>query len=121
MASICPYCACISADGMRAHAVLKLLVVDDLDAALVAGLQDSLTCLVCEPRCNALLAAAHETRLTALAARDRHRARDARLLRRKAEREAARVPKALPTQNPALPAAAADVLARALAKARTPR
>ncbi|MDI1252853.1 hypothetical protein [Thermomonas sp.] len=106
---------------MRAHAVLELLAVDDFDAALTAGLLDAPACVTCEPRCNALLAAARDAQLTALAARDRHRARDARLRRRKAEREAARVPKALPTQTPALPAAAADVLARALAKARTPR
>lgn len=121
MASHCPHCTCSSADGMQAHAVLELLAVDDIDAALVAGLLEALPCPACKLHCNALLAVAREARLAALAARDRHRVRDARLLRRKAEREAARVPKASTPQATALPAAAADVLARALAKARAPR
>ncbi len=117
----CPHCACVSPDGAQAHAVLAALGMDDLDAALVHGLLDAMPCPACDALCNALLATARDTRQNALAARDRHRARDARLQRRKAERDAARVPKISPTQAPALPAGAADVLARALAKARTPR
>ena len=121
MTSSCPYCACISPNGAQAHAILTLLAADDIDAALTQGLLDALPCPNCDAPCNALLSTARETRQIALAARDRHRARAVRLQRRKAERDAARVPKASPTQAPALPAAAADVLARALAKARTPR
>lgn len=121
MATNCPHCACTSTDGTQAHAVLALLDVDDLDAALVHGLLDGIACTTCQPRCNALLAAAREARMTALAARDRYRARAARLQRRKAERDGARVPKPATAQAATLPAAAADVLARALAKARTPR
>lgn len=119
MTTTCPHCTCTSHSG--AHVVLAALVVDDLDAALAQGLLDGLVCPTCQPRCNALIADAGSARQRALAARERHRARAARLRRRKAEREAARVPKTSPTKAPALPAAAADVLARALAKARTPR
>lgn len=123
----CPHCACSSADGLHAHAVLKLLAVDDIGAALEHGLLDALACATCEPRCNTLLANARDARLTALAARERYRARSARLARREAERDAARIHatpvQATPAQvrAPALPAAAADALARALAKARKPR
>ncbi|MEO5962229.1 MAG: hypothetical protein ABIO75_08005 [Thermomonas sp.] len=101
--------------------MLASLAADDFDAALAHGLLDAKPCPVCEPRCNQALATACEERISALAARDRHLARAARLRRRKAERDATRVPKTSPTKTPALPAAAADVLARALAKARTPR
>ena len=111
----------MSPQGAQAHAVLASLHMDDLDAALAHGLLEVLPCPACNSACNAHLATAREARKIALAARDRHRARAARLQRRKAERDAARVPKASPTQAPALPAAAADVLARALAKARKPR
>ena len=120
MAVPCPHCACPSPNGVQAHAVLAALAVDDIDAALGHGLLDVVPCPACAAHCNALLCAARESRQIALAARERHRARAARLQRRKAERDAARVPKSLPAQAPALPAAAADVLARALAKARKP-
>ncbi|MGV8943210.1 hypothetical protein [Thermomonas sp.] len=121
MTLVCPHCSCTSTDGAQAHAVLAALALDDMDAALAQGLLEALECPGCEPGCNALIADARSARQIALAARDRHRAREIRLHRRKAERDAARVPKASPTQAPALPAAAAEVLARALAKARMPR
>ncbi|MDQ3159774.1 MAG: hypothetical protein M3Q51_01980 [Pseudomonadota bacterium] len=95
--------------------------MDDLDSALAHGLLDVGACHACHAPCKTLLAAARAERQTALAARDRHRARDARLRRQDAERNAARVPKVSQAQAPALPAAAADVLARALAKAKIPR
>jgi len=117
----CPHCACISPDGAQAHAVLASLGMDDIDAALSQGLLDGVPCPACNASCDALLATAREARQIALAARDRHRARAVRLQRRRTERDAARVPKASLAQVPALPAAAADVLARALAKARKPR
>ena len=118
MAVPCPHCACASVDGGDAHALLALLALDDLDAALAQGLLDAHACPACDAACNARLLAAREQRRIALAARDRYRARGARLARRKAEREAARAPAASPVAKaPALPPSAADVLARALAKA----
>ena len=110
----------MDADGAPAHAVLAALILDDLDAALTRGLLEVVACAGCAPFCNALLLAAGDERRRCLAARERYRARAARLRRRKAERDAARVPKPAPTQTPPLPAAAADVLARALAHARAP-
>ena len=96
-----------------------MLMADDLDAALQLGLLDAQPCPGCDGGCNARLIEARDARLVALAARERHRARDARLQRRKAERQAARAPAAtIASAAPALPSAAADALARALAKAR---
>ena len=124
MATPCPHCACASADGGGAHALLAMLAVDDLDAALEHGLLDAEPCPACDIACNQQLIAARDGRHFALAARERYLARSQRLLRRKAMREATRTPAALPTAKaPALPPSAADVLARALAKAagRIPR
>jgi hypothetical protein len=118
MATPCPHCACASAAGGNAHAVLAMLAADDLDAALELGLLAAQPCPGCETGCHVRLVAARDARHCALAARDRHRARARRLLRRKAEREAARAPLPSPaTRAPALPPSAADALARALAKA----
>ena len=118
MATPCPHCACASVDEAGAHALLALLAKDDLDAALVQGLLDARACPACDAACNARLIAAREERRFALAARDRHRARGARLARRKAEREATRASVPLQAAKaPALPPSAADILARALAKA----
>lgn len=115
----CSICQCA---GLHpAHKILALLAADDLDAALEHGLLEAKPCAECSAPCNAMLATARDASTTALASRERHRARDLRLRRRKAERDAARVPKALTATAPALPVAAADALARALAKARTPR
>jgi len=124
MARPCPHCACAAADGAGAHALLALLAADDLDAAMTQGLLDAHGCPACADGCNARLAAARDQRRLALAARDRYRARGTRLARRKAEREAARAPaSSQAAKSPALPPSAADVLARALAKAagRAPR
>ena len=121
MAATCPHCACTCIDGVQAHALLALLSAHDVDAALGHGLLEAKPCADCSAPCNSMLSTARDARLAALAARQRHRTRDARLLRRKAEREAGRVPKPSATKAPPLPGAAADVLARALAKARTPR
>jgi hypothetical protein len=119
----CPVCGCTHADP--AHAIAQALQADDLDAALQLGLLDAAPCAGCDAACTARLVEVRDARRFALAARERHRARDARLQRRKAEREAARRPMAASdaAQAPALPSAAADALARALAKARerTPR
>ncbi|GAB1408073.1 hypothetical protein MASR1M8_19920 [Thermomonas brevis] len=122
MARSCPRCACTQPHP--AHALLAALRDDDLDAALDAGLLDAPPCPGCDAACNRALASARDARGFALAARERHRARDARLQRRKAEREAAR--RAAPRSDASttandLPPAAADALARALAKARERR
>ena len=121
----CPVCGCTHADP--AHAIAQALQADDLDAALQLGLLDAAPCAGCDAACTARLVEVRDARRFALAARERHRARDARLQRRKAEREAARSAP-LPRQAgasahaaPALPSAAADALARALAKVRDRR
>ena len=115
----CPLCACTEAHP--AHAILAALREDDLDAAIERGLLDAVPCPRCNPSCASMLISAREARLRALAARERFRAREARLARRAAEREAARNIAA--KQPAALPPAAAAALARAKAKAsgRTPQ
>ena len=123
----CPHCDCNAGAGASAHALLALLAMDAVDAALDAGLLAAAGCDACPPACNARLHAAAQARRSALAARERHRARTLRLARRKAEHDAARS-EPLPRQAgatahaaPALPSAAADALARALAKVRDRR
>ena len=121
MATPCPHCACACTDDGGSHALLMLLDADDLDAALAQGLLDAQPCPGCTADCNARLTAAREERRFALAARTRHRAREARLQRRKAERDAVRQPQSIAATAAALPSAAADALARALAKAKERR
>ncbi|HSD17918.1 MAG TPA: hypothetical protein VLC71_11755 [Thermomonas sp.] len=119
MVPACPHCGCTAADDRGAHALLGMLACDDLDAAIARGLLDAQPCAGCGNDCNARLITARDGRRVALAARERHRARAARLQRRKAERETARTPPATASNAAAaLPVAAADALARALAKAR---
>ena len=121
-APTCPVCGCVQPHP--AHALLAALREDDLDAALSLGLLDAQPCPACASECDTQLTEARDARRFALAARDRHRARAARLARIKAEREAARRPAPAPASQqaaPALPATAADALARALAKARARR
>lgn len=110
-----------------ALALSEALVSDDLDRAIALGL------LAFEPgphRCDdcrsviATILAARDARLRALAARERFRAREARLAvraeaRAKRRAEAQTAPRA-PTM-PALPPAAAAAFARAMAKASTKR
>ena len=120
MAGPCPRCTCDARDDDGVHVLQRALLHGDLDAAMQAGLLDVRHCPGCSSACNGALAQAREARRFALAARDRHRARAARLQRRKAERDAARRPPAGMDSKQAgdLPPAAADALARALAKAR---
>jgi hypothetical protein len=108
-------------DGARAHALLTLLAADDIDAAMENNLLGTTNCPGCLPSCMSRLAQARHACITCRDARDRYRIRTARLLRRKAERDAARITVAPQMKAPTLPASAADALARALAKARTPR
>lgn len=102
---------------------------DDLDGAIERGLltfeMPPGACDACAPRLAAILAA-RDVRLRALAARERHRAREMRLAER-AEAKARRRAGAVPAQTvvakaaPALPSAALAALARAKAKAAAKR
>lgn len=98
---------------------------DDLDRALTLGLMeyrpdpgDDRLDPAC-PQLRAVLLAAQQRLRDAWAARDRYRARAARLQRRAAERDARRTPAPAPSQPAAaaLPPLAAAILARAKAKA----
>ncbi|WP_115049014.1 hypothetical protein [Xanthomonas arboricola] len=98
---------------------------DDLDRALALGLMeyrpepgDDLLDPAC-PQLRAVLLAAQQRLRDAWAARERYRARAARLQRRAAERDARRTPAPTPSQPaaPTLPPLAAAILARAKAKA----
>ncbi|MCL7714260.1 hypothetical protein [Stenotrophomonas mori] len=112
--------------SVSALQLLRLVAADDLDAALEAGLM----AYVPRPGDEALdphhpdlpqrLLQAQQRLQQAWAARARHQARTARLARRAAEREARRAPPPLPDRRPALPAAAAAILARAQARAGKP-
>ncbi|MGV8959452.1 MAG: hypothetical protein ACOH1V_03595 [Stenotrophomonas sp.] len=103
--------------------LLQRVLDDDLDAALAAGLMayvpqpgdDALD--PAHPQLPALLQQAQQRLQRAWEARERYRARTLRLARRAAEREARRAPPPAPDHKPALPSAAAMILARAKAKA----
>ena len=108
-------------------ALARTVADDDVDAALSLGLLDwdgdaasPRDAGVGESDIARMIDIRH-ARLSALAARDRHRARDARLARLQAERRQRQAPPS-PTEaaspTPALPNAAAAALARALAKAK---
>ncbi|WP_417472974.1 hypothetical protein [Luteimonas mephitis] len=117
----CP--ACNDTGATLAGKLAGLLREGDVDAAIEAGLMDFIPCPECTRRgahadAHALVADAQQRLRDAWAARDRHRARDARLQRRAAERAARRAPAATTdTRKPALPPAAAAALARAKARA----
>ena len=121
---------CSSCDAGRAMHALRLadlLRADDLDAAIESGLMAFVACPECArdgdlADAQARIAAAQQRLRDAWAARDRHRAREARLQRRAAERAARRAPAAASdARTPALPPAAAAALARAKARvARKP-
>jgi len=132
MTTPCPCCGCTATATI--HGVVAALCKGDIDAALDAGLLDASPCPTCSTECAATWQAARDARLVALAARDRFRAREARLARRRQERDARRTTArpspaeeadgaANPAAAPALPPAAAAALARAKARAaeRTPR
>ncbi|MDR0182598.1 hypothetical protein [Lysobacter arvi] len=115
-------CGCGDPRGLAAHAISAALRIDDVDAAIGAGLLDrDVECASCDDACRARLHEARRARLDALAARERYRARNARLERRARERAEKRLP---PPANDivapapsALPSAAAAALARAREKA----
>lgn len=119
MLSPCPNCGC--ALDHPAHALIAALQMGALDQAMQQGLLDAVPCPACPSTCSDQLLAAQQTRRAALVSRERYRNRNRRLARIKAEREAARrAPPAPVAQQAAvaLPNAAADALARALAKAK---
>lgn len=99
--------------------LLRHVLDDDLDGALRAGLMEPSADEASLPPAQVLLLEDARQRLrTAWAARARHQARAVRLARRAAEREARRAPPPVADSKPALPAAAAAILARARAKAK---
>jgi hypothetical protein len=114
----CPQCE-------QARHLLALIAVDDLDAAIEAGLMAYVPCARCEAADRDALDPLVRTQARlrdAWDARERYRQRNARLARRAAEREARRPPAPradalTPPRPAALPSAAADILARAKAKA----
>ena len=124
----CRGCGCGDPAGTVAHAVVAALVTDDLDLAIASGLLDCRPCSGCDGACTDALLVARDARTAALAARERYRARNARLQRRAAELALKRgsgividaaptdAPRSLATR-PALPVAAALALARAKARA----
>lgn len=109
-------------DTAPAHACARLLQVDallrvnDVDAALDAGLMQCLPCPGCDPEAATRVIKAQRSLAAAWAARDRYRARNERLARRAAERLARRDTASVQA-SPGLPPAAAAALARAKAKA----
>ncbi len=93
----------------------RLLLTDDIDAALQAGLMRYVPCPACDRAHASLLIETQQRLLKVWAARDRYLARQARLARRVAERDTRRA--APPGKKSALPPAAAAILARAKARA----
>jgi Na+-translocating ferredoxin:NAD+ oxidoreductase RnfC subunit len=125
MPDVIPRPSCDADCAGNAARLADLLRADDLDAAIESGLMAFIACPHCArhgdlAEAHARIAAAQQRLRDAWAARDRHRAREARLQRRVAERAARRSPTTA-TDTPALPPAAAAALARAKARvARKP-
>lgn len=120
---------CAACDDAGLAALTAAVAVDDLDAAIEQGLlafeAPAGCCTACAARIATVLAA-RDARRHALAARERFRARQTRLVERaeaKARRRAAAAPPVAdqPKAAPALPSAALAALARAKAKAAAKR
>jgi len=103
-------------DGARLVALLR---ADEIDRAIEAGLMAFVDDPALDPASRELIHATRRRLLEAWQARERYRARQVRLARRRAEREARRgaTPVVAAAGTPALPAAAAAALARAKARA----
>ena len=98
-----------------------LILADDLDAALQAGLMEFVDDPTLAPATRELILTTQRRLREAWDARDRYRAREKRLARRKAARDARRSPAtAVVSDKSALPPAAAAALARARARAGSP-
>lgn len=111
----------MSGDALAVR-LLQLLDADDLDAAIDAGLADfdARTCASLPAADLKRLVQAQRKLLDAWAARERHRARNARLARKAEELRARRQAAAAPAgeaRKAALPPAAAAALARARQRA----
>lgn len=107
-----------AAAGPDAGHLAALILADDLDAALQAGLMEFVGEPALAPATRDLILATQRRLREAWEARERYRAREARLARRRAARDARRSPAAAAVPGkPALPAAAAAALARAKARA----
>jgi hypothetical protein len=115
-------CGCRDPRGATVHVIATALAADDLDRALEAGLLACIPCPGCTRDCSELVVEQRDARRVALAARERFRARNARLQQRAQARAARRAvaspPATEPSQSPrpALPSAAAAALARARAR-----
>jgi len=120
MAVAC-HCGCVDLRGGPAHRVVAALVLDDLDAALDLGLLSTEPCHACSSACRESLLAARDARRFALDARERFRARQARLVRREQDRASRRATPPAAASHPTLPPAAAAALARARARAAGPK
>jgi hypothetical protein len=105
------------ANAATAQQLLALLRDDDVDRAIEAGLMafDDFDTLAPDERVT--IASAQQRLRDAWVARDRYRAREARLARRAAERQTKRTQQRDDGGKPPLPPAAAAALARAKAKA----
>jgi Na+-translocating ferredoxin:NAD+ oxidoreductase RnfC subunit len=108
------------AGSVATHLVITALLDDDFDRAIESGVLTQMRCDHCTPDCRAMLLTARMQRAKALAARERYRARTARMQLRAHERTTRRGTTPATTQletKQTLPAAAAAALARAKAKA----
>jgi len=102
-------------DGARLAALLR---ADETDLAIEAGLMRFVDDPALDPASRALILSTRRRLHEAWQARERYRARQARLAQRRAERDARRpVAPAAVSGTPALPPAAAAALARAKARA----
>ncbi len=115
MVPIACRCSCGSVVDEGVHAVVDALAEGDIDRALDAGLLTVEPCEGCSPACLAMLLDSRGTRVRAWAARERFRARAARLTRHQQELDERRI--AVANAPVSLPPAAAAALARAKAKA----
>ena len=115
----CAVCGCGHRQGAAAHAIAAAVAADDIDQAIELGLLDHAACANCAPQCAERVRHARDARLSALAARERYRARQARLQRRAEALLAKRSAAAPETTAKAagLPTAAAAALDRAKARA----
>jgi hypothetical protein len=101
-------------DCQHGQQLAQLLDADDVDAALEAGLMAFVPCPACATHAAMKIAETQKRLIQAWAARDRYRAREARLQRIATERAAKRAAHA---RKSSLPPIAATILARAKAKA----
>lgn len=120
--------SCAACEDATLRAIADALAVDDVDRAMTLGLLDAHPeniagrCDACMACANTVIAA-RDGRLRALAARERHRARQERLAERAAGRASKRQAGTPRTSvsTPSLPAAAAAALARAKARVAAKR